>query len=106
MSLKIENIEELVMQSKNGSKESYSELIVLIQQDLFRVAMSRLGNEELENIKLLDEYNNVYNCYVHTLSKYNNSSVHKYIVISNFNNIESKNLKLKFDNKDFELTRK
>lgn len=60
----------------------------------------------LENIKLLDEYNNVYNCYVHTLSKYNDSSVHKYIVISNFNNIDSKNLKLKFDNKDFELTQK
>lgn len=43
--IKTDYIEELVKQSKNGNKESFSQLIVLIQSDLYRIAMSRLGDE-------------------------------------------------------------
>jgi len=44
-------------------------------------------NSEIETIKLMDEDNNVYECYVHTLSTYNDSNILKYIVTSSLNNI-------------------
>lgn len=44
--IKIEEIEKLVILSKNDDKEAYSKLIVLIQKDLYKVAKSRLNNEE------------------------------------------------------------
>ncbi len=44
--IKIEDIEKLVVEAKNGNKESYSKLIVIIQKDLYKFAMSRLKNED------------------------------------------------------------
>lgn len=60
-------------------------------------------NSEIETIKLMDEDNNVYDCYVHTLSTYNDSGILQYIVMSNLNNIENEKLKLVIFNDEFEL---
>ena len=51
----------------------------------------------------MDEDNNVYDCYVHTLSTYNDSGILQYIVMSNLNNIENEKLKLVIFNDEFEL---
>lgn len=60
-------------------------------------------NSEIETIKLMDEDNNVYECYVHTLSTYNDSNILKYIVTSSLNNIENERLNLVIFNDEFEL---
>lgn len=49
--MKVENevkveIEDLVEKAKNGDKDAYSKLIVSIQNDLYKVAYSRLKNSE------------------------------------------------------------
>lgn len=60
--IKIETIEELVIQAKNGSEESYSKLIVLIKEDLYKVARLRLNNNE-ENAQDAVQ-NTIFNAYV------------------------------------------
>ncbi|MCI8485685.1 MAG: sigma-70 family RNA polymerase sigma factor [Clostridia bacterium] len=42
----MEDLEELVIEAKNGNKESFSKLIVIIQKDLYKFAMLRLKNED------------------------------------------------------------
>ena len=39
-------IEELVKLAKNGDKDAYTKLILLIKEDMFKVARARLNNED------------------------------------------------------------
>lgn len=39
-------IEELVEKAKNGDEEAYSELIMLVKDDLYKIARAKLGNNE------------------------------------------------------------
>lgn len=58
---------------------------------------------KMKTIELIDEADNIYECYTHTLSNYNDSNTFEYIVMSNFNNIENKKLKLMISNDEYEL---
>lgn len=68
--IKIESIEELVIQAKNGSDESYSKLILLIKEDLYRIARLRLNNNE-ENAQDAVQ-NTIFNAYVNINKLRNN----------------------------------
>ena len=64
------------------------------------------NNKLVNNITLVDEDGISYNCYRDQLNNYDTSSNTKYIVISNFNNSQSKKLQLIIDNEKYNLIQK
>lgn len=55
-----------------------------------------------KDVKLVDEIGNYYKCYYLSLTDYD----FRYIIIANYNNKESNNLKLVIDNQEYELSQK
>ena len=69
-------------------------------------AIINLNNEsKLNNIKLLDDKNVLFNCY-HFASTYQLLAPYKFIITSAFNDASAENLKLIINNKEYLLTRK
>ena len=68
-------------------------------------AIIQNNTSEITKAELVDENGNRYKCYFCTTIFYYNMSNFKYFIISNFNNTESKELKLIFDNVEYELRR-
>lgn len=66
-------------------------------------AIIETDNLEAVKANLLDENNNIYQCYFNTLSSYNECNSFQYIVIANFNNTENEKLKLTISNEEIEL---
>ena len=48
-------------------------------------AIIRVDKPNIEKIKIVDDTNTEYNCYVHTLSKNNNDGYYEYIITTNIN---------------------
>lgn len=67
-------------------------------------AIINTDSETLKDIKLIDELGNYYKCYSENLIYYSDYGF-KYIVISNFNSINFKTLKLVIDGTEYDLTR-
>ena len=66
-------------------------------------AIIETDNLETVKVDLLDENNNIYQCYFNTFSSYTKSNSFQYIVIANFNNTENEKLKLIISNEEIEL---
>lgn len=100
---KLDLSEKFVNRSYTSYSSNESKIKKAIVTETGFYAIIETENTQIEKIELVDNDNFVHECYTHTLSNYNDYGTLEYIVISDFNNIESERLKLIMYNNEIEL---
>lgn len=77
----------------------------IITETGFYAIIEQDKNRIIENVTLVDEHGNSYDCYLDLVTNEDEFINMKYIIISQFNNIQNDNLKLVINNKQYELVK-
>lgn len=78
----------------------------IITETGFYTIVTIENSSKKDKVILIDENNNLYNCYITTLTNIDTSAKTEYIVISNLTDATIQKLKLKINNTEYELKKK